>query len=152
MLNPCCQGVGHAVNFDQSQVKSHEGLTCVRMCEFFQLVFLTRSIEYSLVRARFRQVPLFFLQARVFISPCVFFDKVLSLLQAVEYSSVHVRFWQATLCHQDCVQCRRVRGFRVYLGVKTCQVFLSFVAIVRVRFILLTSLFSLCYVTDEFPC
>ena len=79
MLNPCCQGVGHAVNFDQLQVKSHEGLTCVRMCEFFKLVFLTRSIEYSLVRARFRQVPLFFLQARVFISPCEFFNKVLCL-------------------------------------------------------------------------
>ena len=40
-------------------------------------------------------------------------------------------------------------GFRVYLGVKTCEVFLCFVAIVRVRAIVLTSLFSLFYVTGE---
>ena len=38
---------------------------------------------------------------------------------------------------------------RVYLGVKTCEVFLCFVAIVRVRAIVLTSLFSLFYVTGE---
>ena len=38
---------------------------------------------------------------------------------------------------------------RVYLGVKTCEVFLCFVAIVRVRFIMLASLFSLFYVTGE---
>ena len=31
--------------------------------------------------------------------------------------------------------------FRVYLGVKTCEVFLCLVAIVKVRFIMLTSLF-----------
>ena len=40
--------------------------------------------------------------------------------------------------------------FRVYLGVKTCEVFLCFVAIVRVRSIMLSSLFSLFfYVTCE---
>ena len=38
----------------------------------------------------------------------------------------------------------------VYLGVRTCELFLCFVAIVRVRAIMLTSLFSLCYVTGEF--
>ena len=38
---------------------------------------------------------------------------------------------------------------RVYLGVKTCEVFLCFVAIVRVRAFVLTSLFSLFYVTGE---
>ena len=43
---------------------------------------------------------------------------------------------------------------RVYIGVKTCEVFLCFAAIVRVRrgglgSIMLTSLFSLCYVTAE---
>ena len=37
----------------------------------------------------------------------------------------------------------------VYLGVKTCEVFLCFVALVRVRAIVLTSLFSLFYVTGE---
>ena len=37
----------------------------------------------------------------------------------------------------------------VYLGVKTCEVFLCFVAIVRVRYIMMTSLFSLFYVTGE---
>ena len=37
----------------------------------------------------------------------------------------------------------------IYLGVKTCEVFLCFVAIVRVRAIVLTSLFSLFYVTGE---
>ena len=35
------------------------------------------------------------------------------------------------------------------LGVKTCEVFLCFVAIVRVRAIVLTSLSSLFYVTGE---
>ena len=40
---------------------------------------------------------------------------------------------------------------RVYLGVRTCELFLCFVAIVRVRLIMLTSLFSLFYVTGEFP-
>ena len=40
-------------------------------------------------------------------------------------------------------------AFGVYLGVKTCEVFLCFVAIVRVRAIVLTSLFSLFYVTGE---
>ena len=38
----------------------------------------------------------------------------------------------------------------VYLGVRTCELFLCFVAIVRVRAIMLTSLFSLFYVTGEF--
>ena len=40
----------------------------------------------------------------------------------------------------------------VYLGVRTCELFLCFVAIVRVRVrvIMLTSLFSLFYVTREF--
>ena len=40
--------------------------------------------------------------------------------------------------------------FRVYLGVRTCELFLCFVAIVRVRAIMLTSLFCLFYVTGEF--
>ena len=38
----------------------------------------------------------------------------------------------------------------VLLGVRTCELFLCFVAIVRVRVIVLTSLFSLFYVTREF--
>ena len=38
----------------------------------------------------------------------------------------------------------------VYLGVRTCELFLCFVAIVRVRVLMLTSLFSLFYVTREF--
>ena len=38
---------------------------------------------------------------------------------------------------------------RVYHGAKTCEVFLCFVAIVRVWSIMLTSLFSLFYVTGE---
>ena len=37
----------------------------------------------------------------------------------------------------------------VYLGVKTCEVFLCFVAIVKVRSFMLTSLFSFFYVTGE---
>ena len=41
-------------------------------------------------------------------------------------------------------------NFGVYLGVRTCELFLCFVAIVRVRAIMLTSLFSLFYVTGEF--
>ena len=36
------------------------------------------------------------------------------------------------------------------LGVRTCELFLCFVPIVRVRAIVLTSLFSLFYVTCEF--
>ena len=39
---------------------------------------------------------------------------------------------------------------RVYLGVRTCELFLCFVAIFKVRVIMLTSLFSLFYVTREF--
>ena len=38
---------------------------------------------------------------------------------------------------------------RVYLGVKGCEAYLCFVAIVRVRSIMVTSLFSLFYVTSE---
>ena len=38
----------------------------------------------------------------------------------------------------------------VSLGVRTCELFLCFVVIVRVRAIMLTSLFSLFYVTGEF--
>ena len=37
----------------------------------------------------------------------------------------------------------------VYLGVKTCEVFICFVAIVRVRVYYVDLLFSLFYVTDE---
>ena len=40
--------------------------------------------------------------------------------------------------------------FGVYLGVRTCEFFLCFIAIVRVRAIMLTSLFFLFYVTGEF--
>ena len=39
--------------------------------------------------------------------------------------------------------------FRVYLGVKTCEVFLCFVTIMFVLSVVLTSLFSLFYVTHE---
>ena len=42
-------------------------------------------------------------------------------------------------------------NFRVCRGVKTCEVFLCFVAIVRVRSIMLTSLFSVFYVTEDEP-
>ena len=72
-LNPCCQGVGHTFNFGQSQVKSHEGLTCAGVCGSCKLVFSTRSIKFSFVPACFRQGLVSFLQARVFmICPCVF--------------------------------------------------------------------------------
>ena len=91
VLNPCCQGVGHAFNFDQSQVKSHEGLTCVRVCGFCKLVFSTRSIEYSLVRACFRQGSLLFLQAREFISPYAFLTRsVVSSASLSIHQSVRV--------------------------------------------------------------
>ena len=40
--------------------------------------------------------------------------------------------------------------FWVSLGVRTCELFLCFAAIVRVRAFVLTSLFSLFYVTGEF--
>ena len=39
---------------------------------------------------------------------------------------------------------------RVYLGVRTCELFLCFVPFVFLGFIVLTSLFSLFYVTGEF--
>ena len=38
----------------------------------------------------------------------------------------------------------------VYLGVRTCELFLYFVAIVKVRAIMLTSLLSFFHVTGEF--
>ena len=45
---------------------------------------------------------------------------------------------------------RKTRDFWGYLGVRTCELFLCFVAIIRVRAIMLTSLLSLFYVTGEF--
>ena len=50
----------------------------------------------------------------------------------------------------DRVEVVLLMNFRVSLGVRTCELFLCFVAIVRVRAIVLTSLFSLFYVTGEF--
>ena len=50
----------------------------------------------------------------------------------------------AVFCHQPDFVPRQVqvlKFFRVYVGVKTCEIFLCFVAIVRVRYIMLTSLF-----------
>ena len=52
------------------------------------------------------------------------------------------------LASPSSLQSRNIFG--VYLGVRTCELFLCFVAIVRVRAIMLTSLFSLFYVTGEF--
>ena len=50
--------------------------------------------------------------------------------------------------------CSLLASLWVYVGVRTCvrtcELFLCFVAIVRVRVIMLTSLFSLFYVTREF--
>ena len=40
--------------------------------------------------------------------------------------------------------------FRVYLGVRTCELFLCFVPFVFLGFVVVTSLFSLFYVTGEF--
>ena len=77
VLNPCSHGVDHVCNFDQSQVKSHEGLACVRVCGFCKLVFSTKSIEYSLIRACFRKGPLIFCK--------------------LEYSSVRACFWRGRL-------------------------------------------------------
>ena len=51
---------------------------------------------------------------------------------------------------QPCMLCRILAKNRVSLGVRTCELFRCFVAIVRVRAIVLTSLFSLFYVTGEF--
>ena len=45
-------------------------------------------------------------------------------------------------CNYNCKHC-------VDLGVKTCEVFLCFVAVVRARTIMLTSLTYLFYVTGE---
>ena len=50
----------------------------------------------------------------------------------------------------QCLFCKNCVDFGVYLGVRTCELFLCFVAIVRVRAIMLTSLFSLFYVSGEF--
>ena len=44
---------------------------------------------------------------------------------------------------------QEVQGSWVYLGVRTCEVFLCFVTIMFVLTIVLTSLFSLFYVTHE---
>ena len=44
----------------------------------------------------------------------------------------------------------RQHDIGVSLGVRTCELFLCLVAIVRVRAFVLTSLFSLFYVTGEF--
>ena len=44
----------------------------------------------------------------------------------------------------------KVAYFRVYLGVSTCELFLCFVALLGLGSIMLTSLFSLFYITGEF--
>lgn len=75
VLNLCCQGVSHMFNFNQSQVKLHKGLTCIRVCGFCKLMFSIRSIEYSLVRACLRHRSTDFLQAQVFISLCMFLTR-----------------------------------------------------------------------------
>lgn len=62
-------------NFNQSQVKLHKELTCIRVCGFCKLMFSTRLIEYSLVRACLRHRSTDFLQAQVVISLCVFLTR-----------------------------------------------------------------------------
>ena len=57
------------------------------------------------------------------------------------------RYLRATL---TLVGIKARRKVWVSLGVRTCELFLCFVTIVRVRAIVLTSLFSLFYVTCEF--
>ena len=56
-LNPRCQGVGQAFDFDQSQVKSHEGLTCVSV--WIQLG-LFRTCFLQGVHSRVRGFPVSF--------------------------------------------------------------------------------------------
>ncbi|PFX24795.1 uncharacterized protein LOC111331173 [Stylophora pistillata] len=96
----CCQGVGHAFNFEQSQVKSHEGLTCVR-----------GSLEVRVLQSRVSNKV-----ERMLFSLCVFstksnvfsassgihqsvrvFDKVHCLFCKLEYSSVRACFRQDPL-------------------------------------------------------
>ena len=93
VLSLCCQGVGHAFNFGQSQVRSHEGLTCVRVCGFCKLGVFDKVdrvlAEYSLVRACFRLAPLFFFSAsRVFIGPYVFLSR--SIVSSASFSWVFI--------------------------------------------------------------
>ena len=52
-------------------------------------------------------------------------------------------------CHHAGRQSGEDNKMRVYLGVRTCEVFLCFVTIVFVLSIVLSSLFSLFYVTRE---
>ena len=106
VLSLCCQGVGHAFNFDQSQVRSHEGLTCVRVCGFCKLGVFDKVdrvlAEYSLVRACFRLAPLFFFSAcssihrsvRIFVKiHCLFCKLQLSIHQSQRvFDKVHCVF------------------------------------------------------------
>ena len=50
----------------------------------------------------------------------------------------------------QCLYGNLMWGFPVYLGVRTCELFLCFALFVFLRSIVLTSLFLLCYVTCEF--
>ena len=60
-----------------------------------------------------------------------------------------VLFKNSTSKFKDKISSRCGRKFGVYLGVKTCEVFLCFVTIMFALCIVLTSLFSLFYVTRE---
>ena len=61
--------------------------------------------------------------------------------------TVTVSRWYKVLTRTECLIFEYIK--RVSLSVRTCELFLCFVA-VRVRAIVLTSLFSLFYVTGEF--
>ena len=106
--NLCCQGGSHVFNFDQSQVKSHEGLAAL-VCGFCKLMFSTRLIEYSLSSACFWQGPLFFLQVRAFISLCMFLTRSivssasLSIHQSVGFLTRSICLLQARVLISPCV-------------------------------------------------
>ena len=95
---------------------------------------------------------LFFVTSAVRISlPSVFCILDILLIQVYKRSGTTHRFVAVVL--QIFIVFVTTRGpsnnFRVYLGVRTCEVFLCFVTIIFLGSIVLTSLFSLFYVTCE---
>ena len=124
-----------------------------QLCQLLSMIilqFLTRRTSY-LNMVGFFQFFLWLLVGRLSLhTPASWLVSFLS-----SYST-HFSAFAISLFFFSCfyiIQCCKILSFRVYLSVKTCEVFLCFVAIVRVRVYysncILISLFSLFYITGK---
>ena len=54
--------------------------------------------------------------------------------------------------HNPCICYLKIGKIGVILGVKTCEVFLCFLAIIFLRFVVVTSLWLLCIIALRYSC